>query len=306
MRIHDAHTHFFSSLFFTTLARQSPLGIEPDALLADVARRAGLVLPDADVSVHTDRWLAAMDAAGVERMVTFASVPPEAPVVAEAVARAAGRLVGYTVVDPRVDGAVEFVGRALGPLGLRGLLLFPSMHQVAPTDPRLEPIYLLAQQHRAPVVVHCGVLKVKLRDLLGHPRPYDMAFANPLGLVPVANRHRDVTFVVPHFGAGFLRELLMVGSQCENVWVDTSSSNDWMATQPERPSLAAVFRATVDVFGAERVLFGTDSSTFPRGYRADLRDAQLRAMHDAGLSAAQVAAIMGGNLERLLATTAPV
>src|SRR5262249_52895100 len=115
-----------------------------------------------------------------------------------------------------------------------------------------------------------------------------------------ANRFRDVAFVLPHFGGGMLQQALMAGAQCENVLLDTSSSNDWMATLPSRPALADVFRSALAVFGAERLLFGTDSSTFPRGWRAEIRDAQLAALEQAGARAAQIDAVMGGNLARLL------
>jgi predicted TIM-barrel fold metal-dependent hydrolase len=179
------------------------------------------------------------------------------------------------------------------------------LHHVAADDPRLDPIYELARAHGAPVLVHCGLFRVKLRDLLGIPRTADLAFANPLSIVPAANRFPDVTFVVPHFGAGFLREVLMAGAQCENVCVDTSSSNDWLPTQPGRPGLADVFRSAVDALGHERVLFGTDSSTFPRGWRQDLRETQLQAMRAAGLGSKQVEAILGGNLARLLPRRPP-
>jgi len=139
-----------------------------------------------------------------------------------------------------------------------------------------------------------------LRDLFGIPRPYDLSFADPLHVVPAANRFRDVSFVLPHFGGGLLQNALLAGAQCENVLLDTSSSNDWMATLPSRPALADVFRSALGVFGAERLLFGTDSSTFPRGWRADIRDAQLAALEQAGAKAAQIEAVMGGNLARLL------
>jgi len=88
--------------------------------------------------------------------------------------------------------------------------------------------------------------------------------------------------------------------------VDTSSSNDWMASHPSTAgdsghlTLSTVFRRALDIFGAERILFGTDSSTFPRGWRADIRDAQLAALEAAGTKGASLDAIMGGNLARLL------
>ena len=297
--LQDAHTHFFSRTFFTTLAKLSPRDDSPEAILADVTGKTGLLLPEDDTAAHRDRWLAAMDAAGVERMVTFASVPPEVPVVAEAAAGSGGRLVPYTIVDPSADGALEFARKARGELGYRGLLTFPAMHPVQPSDERAAALYALAAEHGAPVIVHCGILKVKLRDLVGLPRRYDVALANPLHLVPAADSHPDTTFVLPHFGGGYLREALMAGDQCENICVDTSSSNVWTRTHPGL-ALADVFAAALDVLGPERILFGTDSGVFPRGYRGDLVEEQTAALATAGASDADVEAIMGRNLERLL------
>ena len=90
-------------------------------------------------------------------------------------------------------------------------------------------------------VVQCGLLQVKVRDLLGLPRPVDLSFANPLDLIPAANAFPRVPFVIPHLGAGFLRETLMAGAQCENVLVDTSSSNSWLSTQTPPLDLAGRF-----------------------------------------------------------------
>jgi len=305
MKIQDAHTHFFSRPFFETLARLSPREEEPAAILADVTARTGVELPDGDVDAHADRWLAEMDAAGVERMVTFASLPPEVPAVAQAAARSGGRLLPYTLVDPTSAEAKDFAAEVLGARGFRGLLTFPAMHHFSPGDRRCDPIWELARAHGAPVLVHCGILQVKLRDLVGLPRPYDPSFANPLAVVPAANRFPDVTFVLPHFGGGLFREALMTGAQCENVCVDTSSSNDWMRTEPSGLDLTRVFARSLDVFGAERILFGTDSSTFPRGYRAEVREAQLGALEGAGADARQIEAVMGGNLARLLPDLQP-
>lgn len=300
MSIQDAHTHFFSRPFFETLARLSPRPESEEQLLAEVHAKAGVEVPDGDVTVHTDRWLASMDRADVSRMVTFASLPTEAEAVAAAARHADGRLIPYTLVDPSAEGALDFATRAVDELGFRGLLFFPAMHHVAADDPRMTPFYELAARAGAPVLIHCGILRVKLRDLMGLPRPYDLAYANPLSLVPAANRHRDVTFVVPHFGAGFLRETLMAGQQCENVWLDTSSGNDWIRTTPGVLNLTQVFRAALDSMGAERILFGTDSSTFPRGYRRDVADIQRECLRSAAATDDEIRLIFGGNLERLL------
>jgi predicted TIM-barrel fold metal-dependent hydrolase len=128
----------------------------------------------------------------------------------------------------------------------------------------------------------------------------DLGFANPVGIVPVANRYPDVRFVIPHFGAGFFREALLAGAQCPNVYVDTSSSNSWTATQPAPLALADVFRRALGVFGARRILFGTDSNVFPAGWRADRLNEQRAALDAAGASAGDIEAITGGNARRLL------
>src|SRR6185369_706593 len=111
------------------------------------------------------------------------------------------------------------------------------------------PLLEALSEHKALMYVHCGLLVVKLRDLLGLPRPQDLAYANPLSIIPAASAYTNVRFVIPHFGAGFFRETLMAGAQCSNVYVDTSSSNSWMSMHVPKLDLAAVFEATLSVFG---------------------------------------------------------
>jgi predicted TIM-barrel fold metal-dependent hydrolase len=98
-----------------------------------------------------------------------------------------------------------------------------------------------------------------------------------------AMRHPSVKFVLPHFGAGYLREALMLTDLCPNVLLDTSSSNSWM--RYEGLDLKAVFRRVLDVVGPSRILFGTDSSFFPRGWNSEVYETQTRAMLDLGISA---------------------
>ena len=129
--------------------------------------------------------------------------------------------------------------------------------------------------------VHCGVLTVGVRKKLGLPSPFDMRFSNPLDLHAIALRHPKTAFIVPHFGAGFLREALMLADLCSNVYLDTSSSNSWM--RYEALDLRTVFRRALEVVGPQRLLFGTDSSFFPRGWHAAVFAAQTEALYELGL-----------------------
>ena len=102
--------------------------------------------------------------------------------------------------------------------------------------------------------------------------------------------------IVPHFGAGFFREALMAADQCPTIHLDTSSSNSWIRFDGGQ-TLEGVFRSALAVVGASRLLFGTDSSFFPRGWQAGIYEEQQRIMGSLGVSVADRAAIFGGNFD---------
>src|SRR4029079_1104996 len=105
-------------------------------------------------------------------------------------------------------------------------------------------------------------------------------------------------FVIPHFGAGLFREALMAADFCPNVHLDTSSSNGWIRYIPGL-TLDEVFRTALSVAGPSRLLFGTDSSFFPRGWQRSVFDTQKGIVSRLAVSAADEALIFGGNFDRL-------
>lgn len=296
----DFHSHFFCRDFFEALVAQSPLPGDDATKLVDLCERTGIELPEPDVAAHTERWIAEMDEKGLDHLVTFASVPEEIPAVAEAARLSAGRISPIALVNPKLPGAPEKVRGLLSEQGFRGVLIFPAMHHYHIDGPEARALYEVLAEQRAPVYVHCGLLVVTLRDRLGIPRTQDINYANPLRVVPAANDFPGVPFVIPHFGAGFFRETLMAGSQCANVFTDTSSSNSWTKTQPQRLALRDVFERALGVFGPERILFGTDSNVFPAGWRADRRAEQRELLYALEVPETDQAEIFGGNASRLL------
>ena len=153
-------------------------------------------------------------------------------------------------------------------------MLFRSMHGYYASSDIAAPVFEWARQNRRAVFVHCGELSVGVRKKLGLPSPFDMRYSNPIDLHPVALQYPDVPMIVPHFGAGYLREALMLADLCPNVYLDTSSSNAWMRF--EGLSLEAVFQRALAVVGPKRLLFGTDSSFFPRGWNRAVFEAQKK------------------------------
>jgi predicted TIM-barrel fold metal-dependent hydrolase len=240
-----------------------------------------------------------MDTHGLDRMVLIASVPGDEDSILAAMHAYPHRIIGYFMLDPTKAGSGERMRKALSG-GLRGVCLFPAMHHFHVWEERCLPVYEAAQNAGAVVFIHFGILKMGVRDKLGLPSRFDMRFSNPLDLHGVAKDFPRATFVMPHFGCGFLREALIVGDLCSNVYVDTSSSNAWVNTMPVPLELRDVFRAAIRVFGMERILFGTDSTFLPRGWRRDVFDAQVQVLKGLEVTTAQARLMFGGNLSRVL------
>ncbi|KRT69991.1 MAG: amidohydrolase [candidate division NC10 bacterium CSP1-5] len=296
----DAHAHFFSHRFFATLAKELPESPSESDVYPTLRKRLPWEFPQTDPVRLADRWVAEMDRHGISRIVLIASVPGDEDSVAAAARAYPERIIPYFMLNPTTDEAPARTKRAFAELGVKGACLFPAMHRFHLWEARLLPIYEIVAAHGGIVFVHCGHLKVGVRDKLGLPSRFDMRFANPVDLHGVAKAFPDLPFVIPHFGCGYFRELLLVADQCANIYADTSSSNDWVRLSPYPLDLSTLFAKALDILGPDRILFGTDSSFFPRGWRKDIFDAQITVLQALKIPSSQVAQILGGNLARLL------
>jgi hypothetical protein len=195
------------------------------------------------------------------------------------------------------------ISRALDDRSVNGLFLFPAMHKYSLHDLHVHSLLSIASAYPGTIIyVQMGMLSVGFRKKLGLSSPFDMRFSNPVDLHAVAIAFPRLRFVIPHFGAGYFREALMVADLCPNIYFDTSSSNRWMRCEPAVNGLADVFRRSLDVLGPRRLLFGTDSSWFPRGWVRDVFDTQAQALAAIGVDAETARAIFGGNLQALFHT----
>jgi hypothetical protein len=178
------------------------------------------------------------------------------------------------------------------------------MHQVPLDDERVgEVVEVAAANPGIAVFVHCGVLSVGVRRKLGLPSRFDLRLGDPRSVARLALAFPQVPFIIPHFGAGTLREVLMAADVCPNLHVDTSSSNNWTRYTPGL-TLQAVFGSALSVLGPRRILFGTDSSFFPRGWQQGVYEEQKRIVDALGTSAADAALIFGGNFDALFSVPA--
>lgn len=292
--INDSHIHFFSPGFF------AGLGADKTAITA-----LGWEYPDSAEALAA-RWAGELDRNGIDRAALIASLPGDVDSVAKAVAMHASRFVGFFMLDPTREDAIAHAERALDE-GLRTICLFPAMHRYALHDERVARVFELAAGRRGgtvePIAVfaHCGMLSVGVRKKLKLPSPFEMRFGNPLDLHGHALKHPHVSIIIPHFGAGMLREALMLADCCPNVYLDTSSSNSWIKYLPGL-TLEQVFKTALDVVGPDRLVFGTDSSFFPRGWNGEVYERQKAALNAIGLSDGGKQAIFHGNFARLFAS----
>jgi predicted TIM-barrel fold metal-dependent hydrolase len=296
MTVNDAHCHFFSRHFFGVLASQRGLsGGDPDVA---VTRLLNWEAPGSPADL-ADRWVNELDRHDVARTALIASVPGDETSVAEAVSRHPARFVGFFMLDPTTSDASERLAVTLGHPGMRCACLFPAMHRFHPYDDRVLKIAeTLASVPGRALFVHCGVLSVGVRKKLGLPSRFETRFGNPMDLQRLATEFPDLPILVPHFGAGFLREALMIADLCPSVHLDTSSSNGWIKYFSGL-TLADVYRQALAVAGPDRLLFGTDSSFFPRGWQRAILDQQRAALDTVTVDPGVRARIFGGNFDRL-------
>jgi predicted TIM-barrel fold metal-dependent hydrolase len=286
--LNDAHCHFFSSRFLELLTQTDP-GATAARLAWD---------PPGSAEALADRWVGELDRHHVNRCSLIASIPGDEESVAAAVARHPSRFVGVFMFNPAAPDAAARLDRALGEQRLKIVALFPAMHRYRLDDEAVTRVFEAAAARGAGVFVHCGVLSVGVRKKLGLASAFDLRLGDPLAVAAVGVRYPTVPIVIPHFGAGFFRETLMAADQCPSIYLDTSSSNSWIKFHAGL-TLEGVFRQSIAVVGADRLLFGTDSSFFPRGWQKAIYDQQLAAMQAASISAADQQKILGGNFDRL-------
>ena len=298
IKVLDGHMH----LLTTETAREESAWLGPltPAVAAAAGRRReryereqavpSALPPDESAEAAAARWLAALDQYGVQAAV-FLALAPEPETLRRFVAPAPDRLFAFTFVDPWKATAPARLQEDVRDRGFRGLKLYPPIQRFHAFDERAYPTYERAEALGIPIVFHFGVT-LDYRS--------DLRFANPLDLHAVARDFPDLPLIVAHAGAGFFRETLFLAYHCANVHVDTSGSGTWMRYLPRPLELPEVLKRLLDVFGSNRLLFGTDSRHDSEGYRYWLLQAHRDALESLDVSDDVRRAVLGGNMARLL------
>jgi predicted TIM-barrel fold metal-dependent hydrolase len=190
---------------------------------------------------------------------------------AEGMRRFPGRVLGYCYVNPGYTReALEEIRRCVGDHGFVGVKLYNEYNC---TEPVVFPVVELTIELGVPILHHAFHSHYFIED---QPRLSDSGH-----LAELARRYPEAMLICAHFSGGCDWEwMIKAARHAPNVFLDTSGS----ATDDGSVDMA------VAVAGAERVVFGTDSSM----------TACVGKIRGAELSAQDKAKILGGNMTRLL------
>ncbi|MEX2026341.1 MAG: amidohydrolase family protein, partial [Pirellulaceae bacterium] len=134
--------------------------------------------------------------------------------VAKYCAQAPERLIGFLSVDPTQDGWERELRMGHQELGLRGIKLLSMYAGFRPDEPRLDPLWQYATDHRLPVLLHTGTTFVAQAPLeCTLPRHLDV----------VATRFPEVKIIMAHLGHPYEGECVVVIRKHPNVYADISA-----------------------------------------------------------------------------------
>ncbi len=244
-----------------------------------------------DDATQAKRWREELDKYGIDAVVFVTGGGNDN--LDEVIQMFPDKFIGFAHHDPFNENAADELRRAVTELRFKGYKLLAPALSGSIADKSLYPVWEVCAEFDIPVLIHYGILGAG-GGVAWHEN------INPLTLNPVARDFPDVNFVVPHFGCGWIREALMLCWACKNVYIDTSGSNQWVRWMDGEWNVKRLFRKYLETIGPERIIFGTDSSWFPRGFAIRYLLDQIRDARELNITHEQLQMIFAGNAAKLL------
>ncbi|MFC7494360.1 MULTISPECIES: amidohydrolase family protein [unclassified Nocardioides] len=310
MRI-DVHAHYFPTEYLDLLQRYGSGD-------TDVARGLCAGNDEGDI----DKRLAMMDAAGVDMQVLSAT--PQLPtfdneshaveaaqlannLYAEIIEQHPDRFAGFAATPlPHGEAAAKEIARAMDDLGLLGATIGTSVLDRTLADPEFEPLWAALDERSAPLFIHASgkdahsplISEHGLTWIVGAP------FEDTIGVLHfvragITARYPNIKVVVAHLGGPipFLAQRIddnfthwkqgfpeLPSDTWKKMWWDTANFH--------APSL----RCSVDTFGADRIVLGSD---FPY-FQNDLYTRAVTYVEGSDLGDGVVAQVLDENAPHLL------
>lgn len=244
-----------------------------------------------DVKYTAAKWIDEIKKNNIERLVFVTGGGNE--LLSEIVSMYPEHFTGYAHHNPFEKDAAQMLETAVTKGNLKGYKIIAPSLPGRLDDSTLNPLWRVAEKYSIPVLIHFGILGAA-GGIASHQN------INPMILHDVARAFPDIPFIIPHFGCGYPQELLQLAWVCPNIYVDTSGSNQWVRWMPYSLTIKDLFRKYYETVGPERILFGTDSEWFPRGFVKQYFDEQRKACIELGMKPYEVKQIFRDNIAKLL------
>ncbi len=238
-----------------------------------------------------ERWVQELHKYGLRHVVFMTGGGNDA--LAEIVSLYPDQFSGFAHHDLAAPDSAQELKRSVEKLNLKGFKILAPRLTVSFDDPSLIPVWEYCAEKELPLMIHFGLLGTG-GGIAHHP------MISPLSIFNVAHQFPEIPIVVPHFGCGYWQELLHLCWSCPNVYVDTSGSNQWMRWMPYELTLESLYRKAYETVGSERIVFGTDSSWFPRGFSIRYLQDQYRVCQWIGMKDEDIENIFVNNAAHLL------
>jgi len=170
-------------------------------------------------------------------------------------------LMGTIDIEKQGCEWIEALERMLLQKQIVGMKIFPGHDPIYPTDPRLDPVYELCQEHHTPMVIHTGYNP-------GHPEV--AKYNDPQHIVKIAKRYPDMKIVIAHFFWPEVEYCYELTHSYANIYHDTSGLADQEvieATGIERIETVLLKTLQDD---PRKVVFGTDYAMCSRPDHIDM------------------------------------
>ena len=247
--------------------------------------------PEKDVAATAKMWLAEMEKNDISHMVFVTCGNNE--IASQVIKLAPDRFIAFAHHDPCGEDAAKQLEYAITELGLKGYKILGPAVDKALDDPSLEPVWEVCERHEIPVLIHFGILG----GAGGIARHVNMS---PMVIHDVAKAHPSIPFVIPHFGCGETKDALFLAWACPNIYIDTSGSNQWTRWMPYPLTVRDLYQKFYQTIGPSRILFGTDSFWFPRGFVKQYFDTQMRDCVELRMPDSDIELFFSGNAKKLL------
>lgn len=289
-KIYDAHLHTFSYQGIERRAKAQGFN-SVEELMTTWQNRAKLnwELPPKDMQAFVGKWAQELDKYGVEKALIMPDWNDHG-FLEIASKEYPDRFIPFMMLNPKEENAMDLLEEGISKHDIRGFKLYPPLHYYHAYEEFLLPFYEKAEEHQLMITYHMGIS-------IGGAA--DIRYMNPADVSPIARDFKKVNFAFAHFATGYLKELLFLMYHVDNVYAETSSSNRWMDYLPYDITLQQVFQKVINASGTDHIIFGTDSSSFPRGWREPLYNWQLGVLNEIGCTQEDIDNIFWRNLSRL-------